>query len=331
MRIVLTRLDRLGDLVLSTPAIRSVRRSWPRAHVTLVCGRYNVAAVEGNPDLDELAVLEPGESPARLGARWAGQTDLAIALAPRRADWRLIRATRASRRVGYTYRRRYLARLSAPWYLTKLVVADADPDLAERHPERPVHHEAAQVLDVVARAGARERCEELVVTIEERDRRSVAELPAGALTIQLAPRWLGGGSTPESFEMLLRELRSLGLPLILAYGDEVRVKANGCAPRASPMRSSEVSVPVMGRARLRGAVRLVLHGQHTGATHVASAVRRPVVVLFEHRYFSLASREWAPYRVAGACLRKPADESPAALAQSRAEILAAVRRLLDHA
>jgi len=64
----------------------------------------------------------------------------------------------------------------------------------------------------------------------------------------------------------------------------------------------------------------------TGATHVASAMRRPTVVLFEHRYFDLNSQEWAPYGVPAMCLRKPAGESPGELAASRAEVAAAAIR-----
>ncbi|HEX3452834.1 MAG TPA: glycosyltransferase family 9 protein, partial [Solirubrobacteraceae bacterium] len=66
----------------------------------------------------------------------------------------------------------------------------------------------------------------------------------------------------------------------------------------------------------------------TGATHVASAVRVPTVVLFEHKWFRLASQEWSPYRVPNAILRKPPDESEASLRASRAEIVAAVATLL---
>ena len=66
----------------------------------------------------------------------------------------------------------------------------------------------------------------------------------------------------------------------------------------------------------------------TGATHVASAVRAPTVVLFEHKWFRLASQEWSPYRVPNAILRKPPDESESSLRASRAEIVAAVASLL---
>ena len=69
----------------------------------------------------------------------------------------------------------------------------------------------------------------------------------------------------------------------------------------------------------------------TGATHVASAVRRPSVVMFEHRYFRLSSQEWAPYRVPHVILRKPSSLDEPALAESRGDVIAAVSRLLNDA
>ncbi|HEV3156511.1 MAG TPA: glycosyltransferase family 9 protein [Candidatus Baltobacteraceae bacterium] len=329
MRIVLSRLDRVGDLILSTPAIRSVRRSWPAAHVTLACSRYNRVAVEGNPDLDELVALNPGESAEDLGARFAGTTDLAIALAPRIEDWRLARATRASRRIGYTYQRRYLARLSAHAHLTELVISSADPVLSERDPLRPVRHEVDQVLELVERAGGSSRCVDLVVVIDDLDRAAIAHLPRGAIIVHLAPRWLSGGSTPESFRALLRELRSLPVPLIVSHGADVREAAAEIA--AEGLADAVVGdLPFRAWAALFEGARVVVTVD-TGATHVASAVRRPMVVLYEHRFFVLASREWAPYRVEGVCLRKPPDERPESLERSRHEIFFAVQRLLEHA
>ena len=67
----------------------------------------------------------------------------------------------------------------------------------------------------------------------------------------------------------------------------------------------------------------------TGATHVASAVRRPTLVAFEHRYFRLNSQEWAPYGVPSVLVRKPGSEDDAALATFRAQIVRGVRELID--
>jgi hypothetical protein len=57
-------------------------------------------------------------------------------------------------------------------------------------------------------------------------------------------------------------------------------------------------------------------------------VHVPTVVLFEDKWFRLASQEWSPYRVPNAILRKPPDETEAALRASRSEIVGAVASLL---
>ena len=177
MNIVLTRLDRVGDLVLSTPAIASVRRSWPSAHVTLVCSPYNALVVARNPDIDAVLVPPEGEPVARFGRRFRGACDLAIALAPRAPDFALVASTRAPVRVGYTYVRRYLARLTAPLYLTKLGISEADPELSERDPQRVTRHEVDQVIDLVRLAGGTEFAHELVLPVGPKTERPSRAFP----------------------------------------------------------------------------------------------------------------------------------------------------------
>ena len=94
MRIVLSRLDRIGDLILSTPAIASVRASWPEAHVTIVCSPHNAVVVERNPDVDAVEVLPRGTAAGVFGGRFRGACDLAIALAPCAPDFALVRGDR---------------------------------------------------------------------------------------------------------------------------------------------------------------------------------------------------------------------------------------------
>ena len=42
-RILLLKLDHIGDMVLAMRAMLLVRKAWPDAHITLVCGPWNVA------------------------------------------------------------------------------------------------------------------------------------------------------------------------------------------------------------------------------------------------------------------------------------------------
>jgi ADP-heptose:LPS heptosyltransferase len=323
-QIVLARTDRLGDLILSTPAIATLRRSYPAARITLICSRYNAVVVARSPDVDAIVEWET-LTRAELDRRLCG-ADLAIALAPRALDMRIVAATRAPRRIGYTYARRYLTRILARRWLSELLISEADPDRADRDPSRVIRHEVDQVLALAEAAGAREIVPELAVFIEASDRAQAASVPSGAIVIHIGKRWGECGSTPESLEELFRDMRALGRPLVATFGEDGgdlarRVAAAGVADQMAGHLPFAVWAAVFERAACVVTI-------DTGATHVASAVKTPTVVLFESRYFRLNSQEWSPYRVPNAVLRKPRSESPTALRASRAEIVEAVASLL---
>ena len=325
MRILLSRTDRVGDLVLSTPAIASLRRSFRDAHITLVCSPYNKVVVERNPDIDQLEVLPREVQPSVFGRRFRGKVDLAIALAPRTADLRLVGATRAKRRIGYTYVSRLLARLAARRDLTDVLISEADPRLAERHDPYPVRHEVLQVLALVERAGATKIVYDLSLPINQVDRAAVADIPEGNVTVHLAQRWTSEGSTLESLLALLRELRELGRPLVVTYGEEMS-SAVAALREAGAVDHFAGGLPFLGWAAAFERAACVVTVD-TGATHVASAMRRPTVVVFEHRYFRLNSQEWSPWGVPYALVRKPEHEDAASLSALRSEIIEGVKRL----
>ncbi|MGZ3533164.1 MAG: glycosyltransferase family 9 protein [Vulcanimicrobiaceae bacterium] len=326
MRIVLSRTDRLGDLILSTPAIATVRASFPDAHITMVCSPYNRVVMERNTDVDEIVELEPGTKPAALGARYRDRTDIAIALAPRATDLQLVGATRAPIRVGYTYVRRYLMRLIARLYVNRMMLSEADPDLSERDPHRHVRHEVNQLLDLVELAGAKEQISHLRLDVTDEDRASIGYLPDRPLVMHLGLRWFKGGSTLESTIELIRELGRFDLPVVVTYAPE----CEQFIERIARERVADVllgGLPFFRWAAVFERARVIVTVD-TGATHVASAVRRPTVVAFEHRYFRLNSQEWAPYGVPNVLVRKPADETEASLACFRGDIVNAVAQLL---
>lgn len=325
-RILLSRTDRIGDLLLSTAAIATVRKSYPQAHITMVCSPYNRVVMERNTDVDDLVDLPSSANPAHFGAAYRGKTDIAIALAPRATDLAVVGATRAKVRVGYTYVRRYVARLTARLYVNRLMISEADPDLSERNPHRHVRHEVNQLIDLVALAGARDRVEHLRLDLTDEDRATIEYLPNDPIVLHLGLRWFQDGSTLESTIALLGDLHRFGAPVVVTYAPECEKYIHAIAES----RLADVllgGLPFYRWAAVFERARIVVTVD-TGATHVASALRRPTVVAFEHRYFRLNSQEWAPYGVPNVLVQKPADESPASLARFRADVLGAVAQLL---
>ncbi len=327
MNILLSRTDRIGDLILSTPAIATVRASFPEAHIAMVASPHNRIVMERNTDVDELLVLPRAVRPSAFGSGRRGY-DIAIALAPRAQDLQLVGATHAPVRVGYTYERRWLARLTAPLYLNRVMISEADPDLSDRNPRREVRHEVAQLLDLVGLAGARNRVERLRLDLRDEDRALVAGLPRDPIVLHLGQRWFADGSTLESTLCLAGRLARLG--------DLVITVAPECADMAGAFEAAgQAAVMLEGLSFFHWAAvferaRCVVTVD-TGATHVASAVRRPTLVAFEHRYFWLNSQEWAPYGVPHVLVRKPGSQDDASLALFRDEIVRGVEHLTNHA
>ena len=56
-KILLLRLDHLGDVLYVLPAISAVRKQYPNARITLLVASWAKGLVDGNPDIDEIIVF----------------------------------------------------------------------------------------------------------------------------------------------------------------------------------------------------------------------------------------------------------------------------------
>ncbi|MEA2979262.1 MAG: heptosyltransferase, partial [Alphaproteobacteria bacterium] len=60
-RILVVSLRRIGDALLTTPLIRSLRRAWPDAAIDVLTYPGPAGIIEGNPDVSRVITV-----PARL-------------------------------------------------------------------------------------------------------------------------------------------------------------------------------------------------------------------------------------------------------------------------
>ncbi len=104
-RILLTRMKYIGDVVLTTPIIRSVRNAFPDAHIAYMGEKNAVSLLENNPCLNQIIPFDFSrptifEQPRVALELRRGKFDLAIDLFNNPRSALLVRATGANVRVG---------------------------------------------------------------------------------------------------------------------------------------------------------------------------------------------------------------------------------------
>ena len=81
-RILITRTDRLGDVVLSTPVVRHLRKLFSDAHIAFMVRPENRDILANNPHLDEVIVYDKYGS----GKSFFATVKFALSLRKKRFD-----------------------------------------------------------------------------------------------------------------------------------------------------------------------------------------------------------------------------------------------------
>lgn len=58
MRVLLFKIGALGDVLLTTPLVRALRRRFPAAHIDYLTGAWSAPVLEHNPHLNEIIVFD---------------------------------------------------------------------------------------------------------------------------------------------------------------------------------------------------------------------------------------------------------------------------------
>lgn len=276
-RILVVRTDRLGDVVLATPLIRALRKTYPDAFIAAMVRPYARDLLVHNPHLDEILVDDfEGAHRGRSGF-WQQvrlvhkyRFDTALLLLPtERAAWMLFFAG-IRRRVG----------VGRIFYE---VITGMQSVSRARY--NPLRHEADYCLDLGRKIGVQssDLSVEVFLSTEERDEALNLLRRAGVrdnnTLLGIHPR--SGGSSPNwnigTYARLVDQLLTSTSP-------ETRIIITG-EKDDHPFPNSERVIDLRGRLTLRSLMAVISHfrcffSSSTGPMHIAAGLKVPTVSMF---------------------------------------------------
>ena len=327
--ILVIRLDRMGDLVCSTPFLRTLRNNTPGARITLLLRPYTEELFRGCSFSDELWTW-PAEKDKRartLREIKDKKFDLAIALSPVASAYRLAWQSGATEKAGYVYKSRLMPLLLSSFMLTKRAVLDIEGALRRGE---PIPHEVEQAMSLAPLLGLSSIEWEMDLCLSGEEKAFAASFlyekksaQNSLIGLHLHAGWFRTGWTIEDFHLLLREIkrRFPASSLLLTCGPQEKELAETLAPLLEPGIILAEALPPRRWAALIASCRAFV-SLDTGATHLAAAFKVPTVCLFQPETFQLCSRQWAPWRVPCSILKLGSPE------KNRGEIIEALENLL---
>lgn len=279
-RILIVSLRRIGDLLLTTPLIRSVRRAWPESQIDVLVFENTTGIIAGNPDISGIITMPQrptaSESLRLIGRLWRCYD---IAISTQSGDRPTLFAFAAGRkRTGVT--------------------TATDPRLAQALKRTALHR-------TVTAADKLHRVEQMLRLVDALDIPRVPELvcpaPAQALPIDeparyavvhAAPMFAYKEWTHEGWRAIARGLSQRGLSIV-AIGGPGKVERRYLeGVWRGICEFHQLEWPQTTKLLTKASVYV---GPDTSTTHLAAAAGCPTVALFG----PMDPRVWGPWPVGG--------------------------------
>lgn len=292
-KILIIRTDRLGDVILSTPVLRSVRENLPESHIAVMVKPYTRECVEGNPYIDEVIVYDKENRERSL----FGSLRFAMNLRKKRFDTALILhpANRVNlvaflagipERIGFDRKMGFL--------LTKKV---------PHRKQFGQKHELDYSLDILEAAGMKPTTRSLYMPVDRETKRRMEKrlsglgVRQGDLLVAIHPssscpskKWLPGRFANVADRLI--DDYNVKIALIGGPGAANDARAVKDTMKHKPLDlSGGTSVSELA-ALLKRCVLFI--SNDSGPVHAASAVGTPVIAIFGRKDAGLGPRRWGP-------------------------------------
>ncbi len=267
MKILALQLKRIGDLVLTTPALRALREVWPGAHVTLGVMDGTAALLPAIPSAQAAIVFGRGRGFAPWQQAFTGGWDVCLDFTGNDRSALATALSRAKTRATFDWVQRNKLRALA-------YNAGCPSQVREMHTAQHYLDLMAQVAPPNA-APKGDLLPELVLPATARE--SAARSPYALLhpgTARPEKYWLA-----ERWSAVAAHLRTThGLDVIFSSGPDTFERAH-VAQAVVDGAAVESPRDLLALAKLVAGARLVVSCD-TAVVHLASAFRIPQIALF---------------------------------------------------
>jgi heptosyltransferase-2 len=272
LKLLVARIDRIGDVILSTPIPREIKRAYPNSFVAVLVKKYTKDVYVNNPYVDEIILYDEdndGKPPS---------------------FWELVKTLR---KIRFTHAFMLLPNERLNWLLFfsfipnrigvghKLYQFLSFSEFVERKNYNPLRHEADFCLDMVRKIGIEPQTNEPEIylsneEITERDKLKTKLAPNGELIIGI--NTTSGKSSPnltiDGYKKLLNLLVENTNTRIIVTDDnppkEIVIKDVFYPNVGLSLRASIVNFSTLD----------VLISASTGPMHICAALKVPTISLF---------------------------------------------------
>jgi len=292
-KILLVRTDRIGDVVLTTPAIRAVRKNFPESFLAMMVQPYTYEVVKNNPNLDEVIIYD------KRGIQKSFWGSFKFARVLRRKKFDLVFIFHPTNRVNIItflagiperigYDRKY-------GFLLTRRIAD------EKH--KGEKHEIDYNLDVTATRGisADSKKIEMFLTEEEEDF-ALKFFHDNGVDIDSPLVAMQPGASCPSKRWPLTNFAEVGRKLMESGPvNFVIIGSNSESLLLGKLKQSLKGKAIIAQGFSLGNLAAILKcsrlliSNDTGPVHIAAAMKTPCIVIFGRKQPGLSPGRWRPW------------------------------------
>jgi ADP-heptose:LPS heptosyltransferase len=273
LRILVARIDRIGDVILSTPIPRGIKKALPDSFVSVLVRKYTKDIYLNNPYVDEIIIYDEDDSSSPKTflqlvkeIRKVKFTHAFMLLPDERLNWILFFAG-IPNRIGVGY---------------KLYQFLSFSKIVDRKKYIPLRHEADYCLDMVRKIGIEPQSmvpEIFLSAAETAKRNEIKRKLSPNRKILVGINTTSGKSSPnmtieEYRKLIIRLTEEKNIRVVVTDNnphDEIKNISNALYPNIGlPLRESIINFSTLD----------VLVSASTGPMHICSALKVPTISMF---------------------------------------------------